>query len=63
MLKDEILERIFAHKHIRYVPIGCQATMINIFTDVLAEIVEEDNNATVSELFTSTNPFLYRDDD
>lgn len=62
MLKDEILEKIFMHKDIRTVPIGYQATMINIFTDVLNEIKEGNKYAAVYELLTDTNPFLSTDD-
>lgn len=62
MLKDHVLEKIFMHKEIKYVPIGYQATMINIFTDVLNDIKGDNAYATVYELLTDTNPFLSTDD-
>jgi hypothetical protein len=62
MLKDYVLEKIFMHKDVKYVPIGYQATMINVFTDVLSEIKGENTYAAVYELLTDTNPFLSTDD-
>ena len=58
MLQDRILERIFAHKDMRCVPIGYQSTVINVITDVLYEMKGENPNVTISELLTATNPFV-----
>ena len=43
-MKDEVLERIFAHKEMQKIPLGAQSTA-----------VKENPYATVSELFESTD--------
>ena len=58
MLRDNILEKIFMHKDMRYVPIGYQSTLINVMTDILDDVKGENPNATISELFTTTDPFV-----
>lgn len=50
MLKDEILEKIFANKEIQTIPIGCQSTAVSVFEQVLEESKEVDPNVTISEL-------------
>lgn len=40
MLKDEILEKIFANKEMQMIPMGCQSTAVNVFEDVLEELRE-----------------------
>ena len=52
MLKDEILEKIFANKEMQMIPIGCQSTAVSVFEDVLKEIKEEKPYVNVSELLT-----------
>ena len=52
MLKDEILEKIFANKEMQKIPIGCQSTAVSVFELVLEDIRKENPYATVSELFT-----------
>ena len=52
MLKDEILEEIFANKEMQMIPIGCQSTAVSVFEDVLEEIKEEKPYVNVSELLT-----------
>ena len=52
MLKDEILEKIFANKEMQKIPIGCQSTAVSVFEDVLEEIKEEKPYVNVSELLT-----------
>ena len=52
MLKDEILEMIFANKEMQTIPIGTQATAVSVFEYVLEELRKENPYATVSELFT-----------
>ena len=42
MLKDEILEKIFANKEMQTIPIGCQSTAVSVFEDVLEEL-RKDN--------------------
>ena len=51
MLKDEILEKIFANKEMQMIPIGCQSTAVNVFEQVLDDLMEENPYATISELF------------
>lgn len=53
MLKDEILERIFANKEMQTIPIGCQSTAVSVFEDVLDELKEENPYATLSELLST----------
>lgn len=53
MLKDEILERIFANKEMQTIPIGCQSTAVSVFEDVLEELRKESPYATLSELFST----------
>lgn len=57
MLKDEILERIFANKEMQKIPIGCQDTAVRVFDDILEEIREENAYATISELLSGTNSY------
>lgn len=52
MLKDEILEKIFANKEMQMIPIGCQSTAVSVFEDVLEELRKENPYATISELLT-----------
>ena len=41
MLKDEILEKIFANKEMQMIPIGCQSTAVSVFENVLEELRKE----------------------
>ena len=41
MLKDGILEQIFANKEMQKIPIGTQATAVSVFEHVLEDIKEE----------------------
>lgn len=53
MLKDEILEKIFANKEMQTIPIGCQSTAVSVFEDVLEELRKENPYAALSELFST----------
>lgn len=53
MLKDEILERIFANKEMQKIPIGCQSTAVSVFEQVLEEIKEENPYADLSTLLST----------
>lgn len=53
MLKDEILERIFANKEMQKIPIGCQSTAVSVFEQVLEEIKEENPYADLSTLLSA----------
>ncbi|MGN0345928.1 MAG: hypothetical protein ACI4DU_01450 [Lachnospiraceae bacterium] len=52
MLKDEILEKIFANKEMQKIPIGCQSTAVSVFEDVLEELRKENHYVTLSELLS-----------
>ena len=54
-MKDEILERIFAHKEMQTIPLGAQSTAVKAVSEVLKQIKEENPYATLSELFESTD--------
>jgi hypothetical protein len=54
MLTDDVLFRIFAHKEMHTIPVGCQSTAVNVFQDILAEIVKEDRDATIQSLLEPT---------
>lgn len=51
MFKDEILEMIFSEDEMCTIPIGTQATAVNVFTRVMEKIKEENPYANVSDLF------------
>ena len=53
MLKDEILENIFANKEMQMIPIGCQSTAVSVFEDVLEELRKENPYATISGLLST----------
>lgn len=50
MLKDEVLERIFAHEEMQKIPIGAQSTAVKAFEDVLVSMKEENPDGKLSEL-------------
>lgn len=52
-MKDEILEKIFAHPEMQKIPIGCQSTAVKVFEEVLFDIKEENPYVSVSELFST----------
>ena len=53
MLKDEILEKIFANKEMQMIQIGCQSTAVSVFEDVLEEFRKENPYATISDLLST----------
>lgn len=53
MFSDEILERIFANKDMRMVPIGCQSTAVSAIERVLEEIKEENPYAALSDILSA----------
>ncbi len=54
-MKDEVLERIFAHREMQTIPLGAQSTAVKAISEVLEQIKEENPYATLSELFESTD--------
>lgn len=55
MLKDEVLEKIFANKEMKTIPFGCQSTAVNALEEVLEELKEDNPYAILSELFSATD--------
>ena len=53
MLKDEILEKIFANKEMQMIQIGCQSTAVSVFEDVLEELRKENPYAVISDLLST----------
>lgn len=53
MLNDDVLERIFANKEARKVPIGYQSTMVSIFGEVLEQIKGENPYADFSAILSN----------
>ena len=54
-MKDEVLEKIFAHKEMQKIPLGAQSTAVKAISEVLEQIKEENPYVTVTELFESTD--------
>ena len=53
MLKDEILEKIFANTEMQMIPLGCQSTAVSVFEDVLEELRKENPYAVISDLLST----------
>lgn len=53
MLNDEILEKVFAHKEMQKIPVGCQSTAVHVFEEILEDILEENPYVSLSDLFIS----------
>lgn len=51
MFSDEILYKIFSHKEIHKIPVGCQSTAVHVFEEILEDILEVNPYASISELF------------
>lgn len=51
MFSDEILEKIFSHKEMQKIPVGCQSTAVHVFEEILSDRLEENPYVSVSELF------------
>ena len=60
MFSDEILERIFAHKDMRLVPIGYQSTVVTVVGEVIEEYRGKNKIAAVSELLSDTDAYISR---
>lgn len=54
MLTDVVLEKIFAHKEMQKIPIGCQSTAVHVFEEILEDRLEENPYVSLSELFVPT---------
>lgn len=53
MFNDEILEKIFAHKEMQRIPVGCQSTAVHALEEVLEDILEVNPYEQLSALFLS----------
>lgn len=53
VFSDEILERIFGDKEMQTIPIGTQATAVNVIERILESVKEERPYASISELFST----------
>lgn len=51
MFSDAILEKIFAHKEMQKIPVGCQSTAVHVFEEILEDILEVNPYATIQSLF------------
>lgn len=51
-MKDEILEKIFSHPEMQKIPIGCQSTAVTVFTEIIRDIVEENQDGKLSDLLS-----------
>ena len=60
MFNDTMLERIFAHIDMRYVPIGYQSTVVTVIGEILEQVKGENEYATVSELLSDTDAYISR---
>ena len=60
MFNDTMLERIFAHKDMRFVPIGYQSTVVTVIGEILEQVKGENEYATVSELLSDTDAYISR---
>lgn len=54
MFSDDVLEKIFSHKEMTKIPIGCQSTAVHAFEEILDDILEVNPYATVQSLFEPT---------
>ena len=53
MLKDKILEKIFANEEMQKIPIGTQATAVSVFENMLEELRKENPYANISDLLST----------
>ena len=53
MFSDFVLEKIFAHKEMQKIPVGCQSTAVHVFEEILEDILEVNPYGSISELFIS----------
>ena len=56
MFSDEFLMKIFSHPEMSHVPIGCQATVVDVFKEVLEDLLEENPYEQLSSLLISAAP-------
>lgn len=49
MFSDEVLEKIFSDAEMKKIPVGAQATVVNVIERVLEEMEVEVEDATIRE--------------
>lgn len=54
MFSDDILCKIFSHKEMQKIPVGCQSTAVHVFEEILEDILEVNPYEQLSTLFLST---------
>lgn len=54
MLKDDFMEKIFAHEDMQRVPIGVQSTVVHALDDILEDMLQEKPEAKIRELMVQT---------
>lgn len=54
MLKDDFMEKIFAHEDMQRVPIGVQSTVVHALDEILEDMLQEKPEAKLRELMVQT---------
>lgn len=54
MLNDEIIQKVFAHKSTKGIPIVHQVIMLDVLEEIIYQLKEEKPYATISELLPDT---------
>lgn len=50
MLKDDFMEKIFAHEDMRRIPIGAQSTFVRALDEILEDMLQKKPEAKIREL-------------
>ena len=58
MFRDEVLERVFAHKDMRFVPIGYQSTVVTVIGEIIEELRGENPYAKLSDILSDTDAYI-----
>lgn len=51
MFNDDFLCKIFSHKEMQRIPVGCQSTAVHVLEEILEDVLEVNPYASISELF------------
>lgn len=54
MFSDDILCKIFAHKEMQCISVGCQSTVVHVFEEILEDILEVNPYEPIQSLFEPT---------
>lgn len=55
MLSDFLLEKIFSHPEMQKIPVGCQATAVHVFEEILEEAQEVRPDVQLSEFLSGSD--------